>query len=186
MGKATGKANHPHDANRPESAAVRRALAKQDVEALKLALTPRQRAFAHEYIIDFNGAAAAVRAGYAKPYADRQAHLLLKHKGVAFLIDHLNISKAAKVHVIDPEYVLQKVTEIISKETAKDGDKLRGLELLARHLGMFIDRTEISGPDGEAIQLEQKRATQEEAEKFTFALEQLRDRVSEKKDVELN
>jgi phage terminase small subunit len=179
-------ANHPHDADRPESVAVRRALAKRDIEALRLALTPRQRAFAHEYVVDFQGKEAAIRAGYATKWADRQAHINLRHKGIAFLIDHLNQSKAAKVTAVSPEYVLQKVTEIITKDGTKDGDKLRGLELLARHLGMFIDRTEITGKDGEAIQLEQKRATEEEAAKFTLALEQLRERVSDKKDIDLN
>lgn len=182
-----GKAKYPHDASRPESAAVRRALAKQDIEALKLALTPRQRAFAHEYVVDFNGAAAVVRAGYVTKYPDRQAYTLLQHKGVAFLIDHLNLSKAAKVTAITPEYVLQRVTEIISKDTAKDGDKLRGLELLARHLGMLTDRTEITGKDGEAIQLETKQRVEEEAQHFTNMLEQLRERNAEqqKKDIDL-
>jgi hypothetical protein len=186
MSKATGSARHPHDASRPESAAVRRALAKQDVEALKLALTPRQRAFAHEYVVDFSGAAAAIRAGYATRYADRQAHTLLRHKGVAFLIDHLNQSKAAKVVAIDPDYVLQKIYSIISKDTVKDGDALRGLEILARHFGMLRDKTEISGPGGEAIQLEQRQRVEEEAQHFTNLLEQLRERVSDgKKDIDL-
>lgn len=186
MSKATGKAHYPHDATRPESAAVRRALEAQDVEAMKLALTPRQRAFAYEYVVDFNGSAAAVRAGYAKQYAGRQAYNNLQNKGVVFLIDHLTHSKEAKITAIDPDYVIQKVTEIITKAESKDGDKLRGLELLARHLGMFVDRTEISGPDGEAIQLEQRQRVEEEANHFTNLLEQLRERESdrnEKKDM---
>lgn len=185
MSRATGKAKHPHDASRPESAAVRRALEAQDIEALNLALTPRQRAFAHEYVVDFDGTAAAIRAGYATTYAGRQSYTLLRHKGIKFLIDHLTQSKVAKVVAIDPDYVLQRITEIVNKEGARDGDKLRGLELLARHLGMLTDRTELTGKDGEAIQLESKRAVQEEADKFTFALEQLRDRYQDKKDVDL-
>lgn len=179
-------AKHPHDAERPENAAVRRALEKQDVAALKLALTPRQRAFAHEYVVDFNGTAACIRAGYAKQYADRQAHILLHHKGVAFLIDHLTQSKAAKTVSVDPDYVLSQVTAIIGKEGTKDGDKLRGLELLARHLGMLTDRTEISGPDGEAIKIEQQ--TKEEAQSFTQLMKQLQERAAKdamKKDVTL-
>jgi hypothetical protein len=186
LSKATGSARHPHDADRPESAAVRRALAKQDLEALKLALTPRQRAFAHEYIVDFNGSAAAIRAGYSKPWADRQAHILLKHKGVAFLIDHLTISKTAKATIIDPDYVLQRITEIVNKEGAKDGDKLRGLELLARHLGMLTDRTELTGKDGEAIKIQQQ--VEEEANGFMAMMKTLKERAEKdaaKKDINL-
>ncbi len=169
-------ANHPHDKDRPENAAVRRALAKQDVAALKLALTPRQRAFAHEYVVDFNGSAAAIRAGYAKPYADRQAHLLLRHKGIAFLIDHLNQSKSAKIVAIDPEYVLQKIYSIVNKDGVRDGDALRGLELLARHFGMLTDKTELTGKDGGAIAIEQQKV-EEEAQSFTALMRGLKERA---------
>lgn len=176
-------ANHPHDASRPESAAVRKALASDDVEALRIALSHRQRRFAEEYIFDFNGSAAALRAGYSTNYPDRQAHLLLKHKGVIRYIESLSESKTAKIVSVNPDYVLQRVTEIISKEGARDGDRLRGLELLARHLGMFIDRTELTGKDGGAIEIEQRKVD-EEAQKFTDLIKGMRNRVqSDKKDV---
>lgn len=153
--QATGKAKHPHDSSRPESPAVRRALESGDITKLEMALSPRQRSFCREYIVDFNGTLAAIRAGYSQNYADRQAHLLLKNRGVAAYIDHLNQSKEAQIVSVNPDYVIQQVTAIISKDGAKDGDRLRGLELLARHLGMFVDRTEISGKDGEAIKYQE-------------------------------
>lgn len=137
------------------SVAVRNAVAAGDVDAVRSALSPRQRAFCEEYIVDFNGGAAVVRAGYSLKYADQQAYSLLHNEGVAFYVDHLMRSKEAKITAVNPDYVIQKVTEIITKDGAKDGDKLRGLELLARHLGMFIDRTEITGKDGEAIKMQQ-------------------------------
>lgn len=178
-------ANHPHDKNRPESEAVRRALEIGDVEAVRDALSPRQRRFAEEYILDYNGSAAVVRAGYSPNYPDRQAHLLLKHKGVAFLIDHLLRSKEAKIMSVNPEYVIQEVIGIIRKEGSKDGDKLRGLELLARHLGMFIDRTEITGKDGGPLAIEEQKA-KEEADSFLADLKALQERadaVDKKKEV---
>ena len=167
-------------AEQKESKAVSRALEKMDLEALRLALTPRQRRFAEEYVIDFNGTAAASRAGYRGDYINRQAHQLLHHKGVTFLIDHLTRSKEAKIMSIDPDYVLQRVTDIINKEGAKDGDKLRGLELLARHLGMFVDRTEITGKDGEAIRIQEQRIA-EESESFMNLVTRLRDRAEKAK-----
>lgn len=174
---ATGKAKHPHNSKRPENAAVRKALAKNDTEALKISLTPRQRAFAHEYVVDFNGTAAAIRAGYATTYADRQAHVLITHKGVAAYIDHLTKSKEAKVMAVNPDILLQKLSEIMSKEDARDGDKIRAIELYMKHLGMFIDRTEITGKDGEAIRIEQQKIA-EEADGFLNTVRRIADKKS--------
>jgi len=178
-----GKAKHPHDSRRPESAAVKLGVEiyreEGNVEPLRHSLTPRQRAFCEEYVVDFNGTAAVIRAGYSKNYADRQAHTLLKNEGVAAYIDYLTGSKEAKITAIDPDYVIAKVTEIITKEGSKDSDKLRGLELLARHLGMFIDRQEITGKDGGAIEVEQRRI-EEEAQSFTHLINGMRKKAEEK------
>lgn len=177
--KATGKARHPHNAERPIPAAVRRAIENEDIPSLLKALSVRQKRFAEEYVIDFNGAAAAVRAGYATTYSDRQAHILLRHEGVAKYIDHLTQSKRVKIMQVDPDYIIQEITSIIGKNDAKDSDKLRGLELLARHLGMFIDRQEITGKDGEAIQIHQQKVN-EEVRSVNDMLRAIRDKQKEK------
>lgn len=41
----------------------------------------------------------------------------------------------------------------ITNTKAKAYDKLRALELLGKHLKMFTDRTELTGPDGAPIQI---------------------------------
>lgn len=66
---------------------------------------------------------------------------------------------------VDAEYIVARLVEILNKEAARDGDKIRALEILARHKGMFIDRTEITGKDGDAIRIEQQK-TEEEARDF--------------------
>lgn len=184
--RATGKAKHPHNSRRPESKAVMAALEADDMVALELALSPRQKAFAYEYVVDFNSTAAAVRAGYATANAAQQGYLLLRHKGVRRLIDHLSASKEAKMVSINPDYVVQQITAVIHKEGVRDGDKLRALELLARHLGMFIERTEISGKDGEAIRIEQQK-TKEEADDFINTIRRMAAKANpgDKTDVEL-
>jgi phage terminase small subunit len=174
-----GSAKHPHDTDRPESPAVKKALALMDMEALGTALTPRQRAFCKEYIVDFNGAAAAVRAGYSTGYPDRQAHQLLKNKGISTYIDYLVASQAAKIMSVDADYIVQGIVNIINKEQGRDGDKLRGYELLARLKGLFIDKQEITGKDGGAIEVEQRRVD-EEANSFVNQLNAMR-RKTEKK-----
>lgn len=174
-----GKAKYPHNSSRPSPQAVKKALAKGDMDALRLSLSPRQRAFVDEYLIDFNATAAARRAGYADTkHIDKQAHILTHHEGVAALIAHEMRSREAKLTVADPDYVIKKITTIINKETARDADQLRGLELLAKILGMLKDRTEITGKDGEAIQVKQ-------IEEDSVALVNLLDQLSKKKDVVL-
>lgn len=169
-----GKAKHPANPERPESPAVKKALASMDMEALKRALTHRQRRFCDEYSIDFNGTAAAIRAGYASQYADRQAHQLLRHRGVQAYLEFLTASKAAKIQSVDADYIVKGILEIIAKEQGKDGDKLRGYELLARIKGLFIDKQEITGKDGGAIELEQRVA--EESDNFIAVLKAMTDK----------
>jgi phage terminase small subunit len=164
-------ANYPHNKDRPESVAVMRAVEAGDMESLRLSLSPRMRAFCEEYIVDYNGRAACIRAGYSPTWADRQAFNLMKNKGIAAYIDHLTRSKEAKITAINPDYVIQRVTQIINDKDAKHGDMLRGLELLARHLGMFIDRTELTGKDGGAIKHEQ---ISEDTDNFAQMIQALR------------
>lgn len=175
--------SRPYDETRREDSKVLAALESGDMDMLYLALTPRQRAFCREYVVDRNGAAAAVRAGYSPKFADRQAHQLVKHRGVAAYLDYLTLSAEAKIVSIDPEYIIQKTLKVINKDDAKDADILRGLEMLGRHLKMFTDKTEITGKDGEAIEIKNQQIAQE-ANEFTERLKSLRDRA-EKKDVTL-
>lgn len=163
-------ANAPYNQKRPESPHVRKALENNDINALKSALTFRQRRFCEEYIVDYNGAAAAVRAGYATKWADRQAGQLMMNEGITTYIDHLTASAAAKVMSVDPDYVIQGIVKIVGKEGGRDGDKLRGYELLARILGMMVEKKEITGKDGEAIKIQE---VQEEADSFTQMLKAL-------------
>lgn len=175
------RAKYPHDSKRPSPKAVKRALASGNIDALKKALTPRQRVFAEEYVIDFNATAAAIRAGYSLNSVDKQAYILTHHEGVSAYIDHLMTSRQAKIASADPDYVIQKAMSIINKEKVRDGDALRGLELLARILGMLRDKTEITGKDGGPLEIEQR--TQEEVQSFTHLLKSLAEKS--KKEVEI-
>lgn len=152
-------------------------LATGDIEKLMKALTPRQVRFAEEYIVDFNGTYACQRAGYTTRYPSNLAVEMLAHPGIHAVIDHLILERTSK-SVLKPEYVINKITKTIEKAEADNnhGAVLRGCELLARHLGMFIERTEISGPDGEAIKYER---VQEAADAFTSAIAGLVERAGE-------
>jgi phage terminase small subunit len=50
-------------------------------------LTPQQRLFVHEYMLDRNGKQAAIRAGYSPDTAESQASRLLRNVKVAALVE---------------------------------------------------------------------------------------------------
>lgn len=141
------------------TAKQRKLIEEGNYEALKDLMSVRERRFCEEYVIDFNATAACRRAGYNSPkYLDRFGTIMLARPHIKYYVEFLTQSKEAKITAVDPDYIVGKILTIVNKEGARDGDKLRGLELLARHLGMLRDKTEISGPDGEAIQMEQRTA----------------------------
>lgn len=178
-----GKANHPWNSQRPAPKAVKKALASGNMDALRLALTPRQLAFCNEYVTDFNGKAAAIRAGYSPKNAERQAYLLQMNEGVRAYIEHLQMSTKAKDLAINPDWVTAEVVRTY-QEAERSGDKFRGLELLSRILGMLKDKTEISGPDGEAIRVQQEQVQKEaqDMQKLIEALSAKRTFVIEEPD----
>lgn len=79
------------------------------------------------------------------------------------------------------DYVINKLMDLV-EGTDKDNDRIRALELLGKNLGLFKERQEISGPDGKAIEYEQK--LKEDANDFTRAIARLAKR-SEVSDTEL-
>jgi phage terminase small subunit len=122
-------------------------------------LTPKQELFVAEYCKDYNGSAAAIRAGYSEKTARQiAAELLTKH-------DIKKVIMANKEEVkenikIDAAWVLQKWFEIANRCTQsepvlnKEGNPIgewkfepnaanRSLELIAKHIGMFIERQHI-------------------------------------------
>ena len=121
-------------------------------------LTQKQSAFVREYVIDYNGARAAERAGYSKKTAAVQASKLLKQEKV------LEAIKEHQKELIDSqclteEKVISQLQNILDRslqatpvmewdysthEYKESGlyqfdakGALKALELLGKHLGMF-------------------------------------------------
>lgn len=125
-------------------------------------LTNKQKAFVREYLKDCNGAQAAIRAGYAPAYADRQAYLLLENPRVAEAVKKAQDKRAAKAEVT-AEFVLRRLLEE-SEYSGEDGSasaRIKATELLGKHLGLFEDRLRVS-QDG-PVEIIVKRATKKEA-----------------------
>lgn len=106
-------------------------------------LTEKQKRFVAEYLVDLNATQAAIRAGYSKKTADRIGPELLGKTCVSGAIQ-----KAIKDRESRTEITQDKVMEELGKvafakaadytdSTLKYANKLRALELLGKHLGMF-------------------------------------------------
>lgn len=87
-----------------------------DIQTAHNALNDRQRNFAREYAIDFNGHQAAVRAGYAERGARQQATRLLTNVHIVAYVKYLTEAKAER-QKFDADRLLAEATELF--ESAK-------------------------------------------------------------------
>lgn len=110
----------------------------------KKELTHKQQLFIKEYLIDFNGTQAAIRAGYSKNSAQPTAS---ENLSKPIIQKELSKAIAKKMNKADitVEYVLDNIKGIIDNRKAKDNDRLKGLELLGKYLKLFFDKIEHSG-----------------------------------------
>jgi len=132
-------------------------------------LNPKQARFVDEYLIDLNGTQAAIRAGYSAKTAEQQATRLLRNAQISAAVEAGKAKRAKKVGVT-AEYVidnLREVTERCLQRAPVVGpfgvqvvdDEGRGvwkfdakgaigaLELLGKHLGLFVERVKIDNPE---------------------------------------
>lgn len=163
-------------------------------------LTPRQARFVEEYLVDLNGAQAAIRAGLSAKTARQQAARLLSNVdiqaaiaagqaarserteitadrvltelaklGFANMADYMRIGPDGDPHLDfsgltrDQAAALQEVTvedyvdgrgedaREVKRVKFKLADKRAALVDIGRHLGMFRDRVEHTGRDGQPL-----------------------------------
>ena len=127
-------------------------------------LTSKRKRFVEEYLVDLNATQAAIRTGYSPKTADVQGCRLLTNARVQAAIVEAQDRRSERVEV-DQDYVILGLKE--NKERAmqqvavvdKDGKETgefayngavanRSLELLGKHIGMFVERHELTGKDG--------------------------------------
>ena len=106
---------------------------------MKNKLTIKQSTFIEEYLVDLNATQAAIRAGYSEKTAkDIGCQNLAKPNIQKAII--LAMRKRAKSTGITADKVIAEIAKIgfaEIDETIRPADKLKGLELLGKHLGMF-------------------------------------------------
>ena len=130
-------------------------------------MTPKQRRFADEYLIDTNGTQAAIRAGYSKKSARQIADQLLSKLDIRQYIDE-RLEQIASENIADATEVIKYLTSVLRGESSSeyiviegqgDGvsearriekapdekDRLKAAELLGKRYGMFTDKMNIDG-----------------------------------------
>lgn len=128
------------------------------------ALSGKHERFCQEYVIDYNGTQAAIRAGYAQASAKQQAYKLLQREDIKARIRDLQSEQVERLNITSDYVVLQLLetykccrepTPVLEwdydagemVETGKyqfdSKGALKSLEMIGKHLGMFEKR---SGP----------------------------------------
>lgn len=107
---------------------------------------PKQKRFCEEYIIDLNATQAAIRAGYSKKTAQEQSSRLLSYVMVKEYIKELKTDREESTK-LTAETVVNAIAEIALSTEAKDNDKIRALDLLGKHFGIFAVDNAQSRPE---------------------------------------
>jgi len=130
-------------------------------------LTAKQKAFCEEYLVDLNATQAAIRAGYSKHTAKDIACQNLAKLNIAEYITELQAKRSAKTE-LNAQWVLERLQRVhdrcMQEEAVTDAEGATGeykfehsganrsLELIGKHLAMFTEKKELSGPGGGPIE----------------------------------
>lgn len=108
---------------------------------MKAKLTPKQKQFCKEYMIDLNATQAAIRAGYSKKTAHSIGDENLRKPAIQAELQK-QMDKRAEKTGRTAEDVLRDIQEIKSRAMDENDHKnaLKALEMEGKHLGMFTDR----------------------------------------------
>ncbi|WAW11236.1 terminase small subunit [Oxalobacter vibrioformis] len=138
-------------------------------------MTPKQKRFVEEYLIDLNATQAAIRAGYSEKTAGQIGEENLKKPEIANEIQRRTIERMKRTELSQDE-VIEKLRDLVDicmgkkpikvmtiVKNAREGTATsvevegamfepaaanRALELLGRHMRMFIDKVDLTSSDG--------------------------------------
>lgn len=111
-------------------------------------LNYRQKRFVSEYSISLNGTQAAIKAGYSKRAANPMAARLLAKDSIKRAVEKTQARRLTRAD-ITAERVLTELAAVGFSATdpalPKPSDKIAALQTLARHLGLLVERREVTG-----------------------------------------
>ena len=113
-----------------------------------MALNARQRAFVEAYC--GNATEAAITAGYSKKTAASIGERLLRNVEIKEALKEREKERLSSL-IATREERQRFWTSMMRDEDRKEADRLKASELLAKSEGDFLDRAELSGPNGSPL-----------------------------------
>lgn len=111
-----------------------------------MALNAKQSRFVDEYMVDLNATQAAIRAGYSEKTANEQGARLLVNVSIQEAVQEARQKRQERVELTQ-DMVVEELRKVGFADAAdytdaklKYSNKLRALELLGKHIGIFEKR----------------------------------------------
>lgn len=137
-------------------------------------LTEKQRRFCEEYLIDLN-ATRAYKAAYPSVKNDhtaaQAASRMLRNVKVVNFLQELKQERQERVQVSQDE-VLEAIQSIAFDINEKSKDRLKALEMLCKHLGLFDQKDELDRKEQQAriAKLEREAAAEDESREINVSI----------------
>lgn len=112
-------------------------------------LTPKQQRFVEEYLIDLNATQAAIRSGYSEKTAQQMGSENLLKPVIQKAIEDARKEVSEKA-LITTEMVVKGLLKEAqdNSEGSTQSARVSAWAHLGKHLGMFKDKIEHTGPSG--------------------------------------
>lgn len=111
-------------------------------------LTEKQKRFCEEYLIDLNATQSYLRAGYkakSNEIARVESHKLLTKPNIQQYIEELRAEQSKRTEITADKVLEELGSVAFNKDIECIGrDKVKALELLGQHLGMFTEKVSIT------------------------------------------
>ena len=126
-----------------------------------LLITAKQKRFCDEYLVDCNATQAAIRAGYSKKSAGRNADRLMKNDEIKNYIEN-QLKELHKSTIADAQEVIEYLTSVMRGECKEEvlrlsGDgiqtidnievsakeRIKAAELIGKRYGIFNDKVSL-------------------------------------------
>ena len=122
-------------------------------------LTPKQEKFIQEYLVDLNATQAAIRAGYSEKTARYIGQENLTKPVIQEAVQEARGKQQERTEVT-ADLIVKELFKIAMNDAGdetnshlKYSNKIKAMELLGKHLGMFTDKVSVEMPEGGVVML---------------------------------